>query len=46
MILKINNLTKIIKKETILNNINYTFKSGKIYGLKGANGSGKSVLLK
>lgn len=44
--IQIENLTKIIKKKTILNNINYTFKDGTIYGLYGRNGSGKTMLLR
>lgn len=46
MNIKINNLTKKFKKVTILDNINIEFESGKIYGLVGRNGSGKSVFLK
>lgn len=34
------------EKTTVFSNINVTFHSGKIYGLVGINGSGKSVLLK
>lgn len=33
-------------KRPILNQLNLVFQSGKIYGLKGDNGSGKTVLLK
>ena len=33
------------KKIEVLNNINFTFKSGKIYSLTGPSGSGKSTLL-
>ena len=33
------------KKIEVLKNINYTFKSGKIYSLTGPSGSGKSTLL-
>ncbi len=39
-------LTKTYGKVTALNNINTTFKFGKIYGLLGRNGAGKSTLLK
>ena len=46
MKLEINNLTKEFKENVILNNINLTLESGKIYGFIGRNGSGKSVLLK
>lgn len=45
-ILKVNELTKVINKTVILDNINLTFKFGNIYGIKGSNGSGKTVLLK
>lgn len=40
------NLSKKIKNNIILQNINITFNDGKIYGLIGKNGSGKSVFLK
>ncbi len=43
---KIENLTKIMKRKKVLDNINYTFENGKIYGLCGANGSGKTMLLR
>ncbi len=33
------------KKETILSNINLSFQKGKIYGIKGSSGTGKSTLL-
>ena len=39
-------LSKKFKKVTILENINMKFESGKIYGMVGRNGSGKSVFLK
>ena len=38
-------LSKEINKNIILNNIDVTFEGGKIYGLMGRNGSGKSVLI-
>ncbi len=44
--IKINSLSKVIKKKTILDNISYQFNSGKIYGLYGRNGSGKTMLLR
>ena len=46
MILKINNVSKEFKEINILKNVNLELHSGKIYGLIGRNGSGKSVLLK
>lgn len=42
----VKNLSKKFKKVTILENINMKFESGKIYGIVGRNGSGKSVFLK
>lgn len=41
-----NNYNKLIKKKEILTDINFTFESGKIYGLHGHNGSGKTMLLR
>ena len=44
--IKIKNLTKIYDENKILDGISITFEEGKIYGIVGKNGSGKSVLLK
>lgn len=46
MKIEIKNVTKKFKDVEILKNINLSFEEGKIYGLVGRNGSGKSVLLK
>lgn len=46
MKIEVKNVSKSFKKIEILNNINVTFEEGKIYGLVGRNGSGKSVFLK
>ena len=46
MKLEIKNLSKKFGDSVVLNDINLTFNSGKIYGFIGRNGSGKSVLLK
>ena len=46
MKLEVKNLCKNFKDATILKNVNMTLESGKIYGFRGRNGSGKSVLLK
>ena len=46
MIIKVKNINKNFKNVEILKNINVQFKSGKIYGIIGRNGSGKSVFLK
>ena len=40
------NVTKRIKENTVLDNVSYTFKSGFVYGLYGQNGSGKTMLLR
>lgn len=44
--IEINELSKKIDNQEILKNINLKLESGKIYGLVGRNGSGKSILLK
>lgn len=46
MKIDVKNYTKLIKKKTILDNVNISFESGKIYGLHGKNGSGKTMLLR
>lgn len=46
MKIEVKNLRKEFNKVSILNGINITFEEGKIYGLVGRNGSGKSVFLK
>lgn len=46
MKIEIKNVTKKFKNVEILRDINLSFEEGKIYGLIGRNGSGKSVLLK
>lgn len=44
--LEVNNISKTLGKNLILDDINFKLEKGKIYGLVGANGSGKSTLLK
>jgi len=44
--IKIQNVTKSFKKKTVLDNISGSFEKGKIHGIIGRNGSGKTVLLK
>ena len=46
MELQIKNYTKKIGKSTVLSDINIELESGKIYGLKGKNGSGKTMLMR
>lgn len=45
-IIKVNNLIKKFDDITILNNVSVNFEKGKIYGVIGRNGSGKTVLFK
>lgn len=46
MKLEIKDYTKVIRGNTVLDHINLTFSGGKIYGLKGINGSGKTMLMR
>ena len=43
MKLEIKNLTKTYGEKEVLKNINFTFEEGKIYGLIGRNGAGKTT---
>lgn len=45
-IIEIKHLTKIIKGQVILNDINLMLEAGKIHGFIGRNGSGKTMLFK
>ncbi len=44
--LEVRELVKKFDEKTVLDNINYSFEKGKIYGLVGINGAGKSTLLR
>lgn len=46
MEINIKNLTKKLGDQVVLNDISLKFENGKIYGLIGRNGSGKTMLLK
>ena len=46
MKIKITHLSKNIKKAVILDDVNMELESGRIYGLKGKNGSGKTMLMR
>lgn len=46
MMIRLVNGVKRVKSKTLLNNINYIFDKGKIYGLYGINGSGKTMILR
>lgn len=45
-IIKIKDVTKTFKNQIVLQNINLEFEKGKIYGIRGRNGSGKTMLLR
>ena len=40
------NVSKSFGEETVLKNVSHTFEKGKIHGIVGNNGSGKTVLMK
>lgn len=44
--IELNNVTKKIKDNIVLNNISIKFEEGKIYLLKGHNGSRKNYVIK
>lgn len=46
MEIRVESLNKTFRGAQVLVDINYTFSSGKIYGLAGKNGSGKTMLLR
>lgn len=46
MEIKIEGLTKKIKKAVVLDDINITFQGGVVYGLSGKNGCGKTMLMR
>ena len=44
--IEMRNVSKTINKNKVLDNISYKFGDGMVYGLHGANGSGKTMLLR
>jgi ABC-2 type transport system ATP-binding protein len=46
MVIKLTDVSKTIKGTKVLNNINLEFTGGKVYGLRGKNGSGKTMLMR
>lgn len=46
MKIKIDHVTKFIKQALILDKVSLEFESGKVYGLQGPNGSGKTMLMR
>ena len=45
-VITIKNVTKQFKEAVVLNNISVSFEKGKVHGLIGRNGSGKTMLMK
>ena len=45
-LLKVENLTKVIKKKTIVESLNFVVNSGEIVGFLGPNGAGKTTTIK
>ena len=46
MYIEIDDLTKVIDKHKVLDKVSIKLEKGKIYGIKGKNGSGKTMLLR
>ncbi len=46
MLIEVKNITKTIKKTDVLKDINLSLKDGTVYGFKGVNGSGKTMLMR
>lgn len=46
MKVRVENYSKVIRKDTVLDRISLEFESGNVYGLRGVNGSGKTMLLR
>lgn len=44
--IEINNISKILGKNLVLNNLSLNIENGKVFGLVGINGAGKSTLLR
>ena len=45
-VIEIKNLCKIINKQTVIQDVCVSMKSGKIYGFQGINSSGKTMLMR
>lgn len=45
-VIEVNHISKSFKKQQVLHDVSLSCESGKIYGIVGYNGSGKSVLFK
>ena len=44
--IELKHVTKMLKKNKVLDDVSYAFEEGKVYGLYGENGSGKTMLLR
>ena len=44
--IELKDVSKRLKKNLVLNHVTYTFEDGRVYGLYGENGSGKTMLLR
>lgn len=44
--IELDNVSKRIKEKIVLDNINIVFHDGNVYGVKGINGSGKTMLMR
>lgn len=44
--IELKHVTKILKKNTVLDDVSFSFENGRVYGLYGENGSGKTMLLR
>ncbi|MDO5411486.1 MAG: ATP-binding cassette domain-containing protein [Lachnospiraceae bacterium] len=44
--IELKNVTKVLKKRTVLHQVSYQFHHGQVYGLYGPNGSGKTMILR
>ena len=46
MIIELKSVSKIIRKIEVIKDVSLSMESGKVYGLKGVNGSGKTMLMR
>lgn len=46
IVIRLQNVTKIIKKQKVLDNINLEIEKGLVYGFVGRNASGKTMLFR
>lgn len=46
VMIELKSVSKFFKRKCVLNNISYSFEKGKIHGIIGRNGAGKTVLMK